>query len=123
MSSCPDPTAQDQEGMDADSTLANVLEVALPLIAVAVVLAPVAVAALKGRWLALAGAALAVGSAIIVFGAFGVGEPSQEFQNTTLFWIVEKLLNIAVVGGVGLVLFSAIRPARTGSLWQRTRDL
>jgi len=65
--------------LDADSTLANILEVVVPLIATVVILAAVAVAALKGRWLGLVGAALALDGAVGVFGKTGVGEPPEEF--------------------------------------------
>jgi hypothetical protein len=99
--------------MDADSAAAKILEVLVPIVGVAIVALPIPVAPLKRRWLGPFAAIVGVGTAIVVFRV----EPSPEFQRTSLFWVIEKLLNVGVVAGIGLMLFSALRPAREGSWW------
>jgi hypothetical protein len=99
--------------MDADSAAANILEVLVPIIGVTLIALPIAVAALKQRWLGPIAAIIGVGATIVVFRV----EPSPEFQDTALFWVIEKLLNIGIPVGIGLMLFSAVRPAREGSWW------
>ena len=70
-------------------------------------------AVLKGRRLGPVAAFVGVIATAVVFKV----EPSPEFQETVLFWVIEKLLNVGVVAGIGLMLFPAIRPARDGSWW------
>ena len=101
--------------MDADSIAANILEVLVPIVGVVLVATPIVIAALKRRWLGPIAAIAGVGAAIVVFKV----EPSPEFQDTALFWVIEKLLNIGMPVGIGLMLFSAIRPAREGSWWNQ----
>ena len=101
--------------MDADSTAANILEVLAPIVGIVLVATPIVIAALKRRWLGPIAAVVGVGAMIVVFKV----EPSPEFQDTTLFWVIEKMLNIGMPVGIGLMLFSAIRPAREGSWWNQ----
>ena len=101
--------------MDADSVSANVLEVLLPILGLLLIATPVVVSVLKKRWLGLIGAIVGVASAAVTF----VVEPSAEFQETLIFWTIEKALNVGLIAGIGLVLFSMVRPARDGSWWSR----
>ena len=101
--------------MDADSAAANILEVLVPIVGIVLVATPIVSAALKHRWLGPIAAIVGVGAAVVVFKV----EPSPEFQDTALFWVIEKLLNIGAPVGIGLMLFSAIRPAREGSWWNQ----
>ena len=99
--------------MDGNSTAANILEVLVPIVGIVLVATPIVIAVLKRRWLGPIAAIVGVGATIVTFKV----EPSREFQDTALFWVIEKLLNIGVPVGIGLMLFSALRPARDGSWW------
>ena len=101
--------------MDADSFAANILEVLVPIVGIVLVATPIVVAVLKRRWLGPMAAIVGVGATIVIFKV----EPSPELQDIVPFWVIEKLLNIGMPGGIGLMLFSAIRPARKGSWWNR----
>ena len=68
------------------------------------------IAALKRRWLGPIAAIVGVGATAVAFRV----EPSPEFQDTAVFWVIEKLPNASVFVGIGLMLFSAPRPAVRG---------
>ena len=99
--------------MDADSAAVNILEVLVPIIGMVLVATPIVIAVLKRRWLGPLAAIVGVGATVVIFKV----EPSPEFQDTVLFWVTEKALNVGIPLGIGLMLFSAIRPACEGSWW------
>lgn len=106
--------------MDSDSAIANVLEVLVPLIALGVLATPAVLSALKGRWWAgVLGVAGFVGGFVVAFGAFGTPEPSTEFQETAAFQVINAGINVALFGGLILLILSAVRSARPGSWWDR----
>ncbi len=108
--------------MDSDSALANILEILVPVIALAVLATPVVISGLKGRWwMGLVGLLGFVGGFVIMFGAFGVPEPSEEFQESAVFGVVNWALNIAFIGGLILLIYGAARSPRPGSWWDRNR--
>lgn len=97
--------------MDADSAAANFLEVLVPIMGMVLVATPIVIAVLKRRWLGPLSALLGIGATVVIFKV----EPSPEFQDTVLFWVTEKALDVPIPLGIGLMLLSAIRPARAGS--------
>ncbi len=108
--------------MDSDSALANILEILVPVIALAVLATPVVISGLKGRWwMGLVGLLGFVGGFAIMFGAFGVPEPSEEFQESAVFGVVNWALNIAFIGGLVLLIYGAARSPRPGSWWDGNR--
>ena len=59
--------------MDSDSALANILEVLVPMVALAILATPVVISALKGRWwLGVIGLVGFVGGFAVAFGMFGI---------------------------------------------------
>ena len=108
--------------VDSDSATVNVLEIVVPVVALAVIATPVAIAALKGRWwIGVAGALLLISGIGVIFGVF-VSEPSAEFQETTTFKVTEAAINIALYGGGFLLLLGALLRPRAGSWWDRRRS-
>ena len=108
--------------MDSDSALANILEVLVPMVALAILATPVVISALKGRWwLGVIGLVGFVGGFAVVFGMFGISEPSAEFQETIGFQITNAALNVALLGGILLLVFASMRRARPGSWWDHHR--
>jgi hypothetical protein len=107
--------------VDSDSAVANVLELVVPVVALAVIATPVVIAALKGRWwIGVAGALLFISGFAVIFGVF-VGEPSAEFQETTTFKLTEGAVNVALYGGAFLLILGALLRPRAGSWWDRRR--
>lgn len=107
--------------MDADSGLANVLEIMAPIIAVVGVVSPTVSSALKGRWwMGVIGAVAFVGSFAVLFVGGGV-EPSAEFQKKVAFQVVNAAINVALLGGLILLIYGSLRAARSGSWWDRRR--
>ena len=99
--------------MGASSTAASIHGVLLPIVGVALAAASIVIAVLKRRWLGPLAAIIGAGTAIVVFTV----EPSPAFRDTALFWVIEKILNLGIPVGIGLLLFSAVLPAREGSWW------
>ena len=69
----------------------------------------------------LVGVVGVVAGFIVLFGAFGVPEPSDEFQESAVFGVVNWGLFIAFIGGFVLLIYGAARSARPGSWWDRHR--
>lgn len=108
--------------VDSDSPIANVLEVLVPVVTVMGLLIPIVVAVLKGRWWAgVLGVVAFVGAFVVVFGLFGIDEPPEEFQRTARFTMLNAALNVAGYGGLALMIYGVVRPARAGSWWARRR--
>ena len=106
--------------MDSNSPIANVLEIVVPVVAVALLLALVAIPALKGRWWAgVFGVAAFVVAFITGFGVFGFPEPSDDFQETLGFKLINVVGDVALYGGVALAVYGVARRARPGSWWDR----
>ena len=106
--------------MDSNSPIANVLEIVVPVVAVALLLVLVAIPALKGRWWAgVFGVGAFVVAFITAFGVFGFPEPSDDFQETLGFKLINVVGNVALYGGAGLAVYGVARRARPGSWWDR----
>ena len=108
--------------MDSNAPLTNILEVVVPLIAIALIGTPVVISGLKGRWwMGVVGVVGVVGGFVVFFGAFGMTEPSAEFQETFAFQLMNVALNIAFIGGLALLIAGAMQTARPESWWDRHR--
>ena len=59
-----------------------------------------------------------VGGFVLGFGMFGVPEPSAEFQEPATFQVINAGINVALFGGLILLIFGAVRSARPGSWWR-----
>lgn len=114
-----------QEGeidVDDSQLLQWLITGVIAVIALAVLATPAVISALKGRWwMGIAGFVGFVGAFVITFGLFGIDEPSAEFQETATFKVGEAALNVALYGGIFLLLFGSVRRARPGSWWERNR--
>lgn len=109
--------------VDSDSALANVLEIAVPVVALAIIATPVVIASLKGRWwIGVVGLVAFVGGFAVMFGMFGIEEPSEEFQETVVFGIVNAALSVALLGGLVTLVVAAALRARPSSWWARHRS-
>lgn len=108
--------------MDSDSALANVLEIVIPALGVALLVTVVVVPILKGRWwMGVVGLPSFIVGFVVGFGAFGVPEPSDEFQETALFGVLNVTLNVLFWGGATLLLLGAFLKPRPGSWWDHKR--
>ena len=80
------------------------------------------VSILKGRWwIGVLGLIGFVGGFTVLFGSFGMPEPSEEFQDTVAFQISNAAINLAFLGGLLLLIYGAVRSARPGSWWASHR--
>lgn len=106
--------------MNSDSALANILEILVPTVVLVGLTATLLVSGLKGRWwTSVVGLVALVGGFSIGFGAFGIPEPSQEFQETPLFGVLNLAVFTSFYGGIALLIYCVTRPARPGSWWSR----
>lgn len=111
---------QDWSHVDSNSPIANILELVVPVLAVGVLLAPIVISTLKGRWWAgVLGVGALVVAVITGFGLFGFPEPSDDFQQTLRFKLINLAGNVALYGGLGLAVFGVARRARPSSWWDR----
>ncbi|MDH3498712.1 MAG: hypothetical protein OEM97_01190 [Acidimicrobiia bacterium] len=107
--------------MELSTAASRVVTIVTAALAAGVLATPVLISGLKGRWwIGLVGALAFLAGFAFIFGAFGVAEPSAEFQETFAFRLLNAGLSIALLGGVGLLLFGVMLPARPGS-WQAQR--
>lgn len=108
--------------MDPDSPIANILEVVVPVVAIGVLLAPIVISTLKGRWWAgVLGVGAFVVAFITFFGLFRFPEPSDEFQQSLRFKLINAAGNVALYGGLALAVYGVARRARPGSWWDRRK--
>lgn len=73
----------------------------------------------KGRWWATL---IAIGGMAASFVVFTT-EPSESFQGTLAFKVIEAGLNVALCGGVAALIYGIAAPAKPESWWNRHRSL
>ena len=61
---------------------------------------------------------IVVAAAASFFVVFTV-EPSESFQGTTTFKLIEAGLNVASYGGVAAIIYGIAAPAKPGSWWYK----
>ena len=92
----------------------------IALIALAVLATPAVISALKGRWwMGLLGFVAVVGWLFVLFTF--TEDPSEEFQETAVARILELLMQLALPGGLLLLVLGAVLKPRPGSWWDRNR--
>ena len=87
--------------------------VILSVVLVGLLALPVA----KGRWWVVPVVVAAAASFFVVFTV----EPSESFQGTTTFKLIEVGLNVASYGGVAAIIYGIAAPAKPGS-WSYKRN-
>ncbi len=112
-----------QEGetdVDDSQLLQWLITGVIALIALAVLATPAVISALKGRWwMGVLGLVAVVGWLFVLFTF--TEDPSEEFQETAVFRILELLLQLALPGGLLLLVLGAALKPRPGSWWDRNR--
>ncbi len=69
----------------------------------------------KGRWWLVPIVVAAAASFVVMFTT----EPSESFQETTTFKLIETGLNVALFGGFGALAYGIAARAKPGSWWDR----
>lgn len=76
------------------------------------------ISGLKGRWLTgVIGLMAIVAGFVVMFGASGIPEPSEEFQQTPAFSMVNVAVIASLIGGLVLPISGAARSAGPESWW------
>lgn len=93
----------------------EVMAVVFPVVALVGFLGLCGVIVAKGRWWVVPIMLAGVAGFFVVFTT----EPSQSFQETTMFTVIEAGLNLALYGGLGAFVYGIAGRPRPGSWWER----
>ncbi len=91
--------------------LGALLQVAAGVILVGILAVPV----LRGRWWVVPIAVASAASFAVVF----TYQPSESFQATTSFKLIEAALNVSLYAGLAALIYGVAAPAKPGSWWHR----